>query len=77
MRMEHSSSSYDTLTNYELLQIFHIVVLQQIKRLQSDMQHKQSQFKHEVKKKEKENQRLKERLHGVLTDKNKDKKLGE
>ncbi len=48
-----------------------------MKRLQSDMQHKQSQFRHEIRKKEKENHKLKERLHVALTDRNKDKKLGE
>ena len=40
------------------------------------MQHRHSQYKHEIRKKEKECHKLKERLHIALTDKNKDKKVG-
>ena len=41
------------------------------------MQHRHSQYKHEIRKNEKECHKLKERLHVALTDKNKDKKVGE
>ncbi|KAK7100327.1 afadin- and alpha-actinin-binding protein B-like [Littorina saxatilis] len=48
----------------------------EIKCLQSVMQHKDLQFKHELKKKEKEVNKLKDRLHQMLMDKNPDRKVG-
>lgn len=40
------------------------------------MHHKDLQFKHELKKKEREMNRLKDRLHQLLMDKNQDRKIG-
>ena len=41
------------------------------------MHHKDLQFKHELKKKEREINKLKDRLHQMLMDKNPDRKVGE
>ena len=41
------------------------------------IQHRDTQFKHEVKKKEREINKLKERLHTLLVDKNQERKVGE
>ncbi|PVD23348.1 hypothetical protein C0Q70_16616 [Pomacea canaliculata] len=49
---------------------------EEVKCLQSIMHHKDLQFKHELKKKEREMNRLKDRLHQLLMDKNQDRKIG-
>ncbi|KAL8598571.1 hypothetical protein ACOMHN_051359 [Nucella lapillus] len=48
----------------------------EVKCLQSVIHHKEIQFKHELKKKEKEANKLKDRLHQLLMDKNPDRKVG-
>ncbi|XP_076462447.1 afadin- and alpha-actinin-binding protein B-like [Babylonia areolata] len=48
----------------------------EVKCLQSVIHHKELQFKHELKKKEKELNKLKDRLHQLLMDKNPDRKVG-
>ena len=48
-----------------------------MKCLQSVMHHKDLQFKHELKKKEREVNKLKDRLHQMFVDKNPDRKVGE
>ena len=40
------------------------------------MEQRTAQFKHEIKKKEREMGKLKDRLHKTLLDRNKEKKLG-
>jgi hypothetical protein len=47
-----------------------------VKRLLSVIQHRDAQYKHELKKKEREQTRLKDRLNKMLADKA-DRKIGE
>ncbi|KAK7483461.1 hypothetical protein BaRGS_00025260 [Batillaria attramentaria] len=49
---------------------------EEVKCLQSVMHHKDLQFKHEQKKKEREINKLKDRLHQLLMDKNPDRRVG-
>ncbi|CAH1775353.1 unnamed protein product, partial [Owenia fusiformis] len=48
----------------------------EVKRLQSVILSRDSQYKHEMKKREKEINKLKERMHQLLTDKNQERRLG-
>ncbi|XP_064625016.1 afadin- and alpha-actinin-binding protein B-like [Lineus longissimus] len=48
----------------------------EVKRLLSVIAHRDAQFKHDQKKKEREINKLKERLHQQLTDKNQERRIG-
>ena len=48
----------------------------QVKRLQSALQHRDTQYKHEVKKKERELSKLKDRLNQLLNDRSGGRKTG-
>ena len=52
-----------------------VVLLFQVKRLQSVIQHRDAQYKHEVRKKERESLKLKERMHTLIADKT-DRRIG-
>ena len=47
-----------------------------MKKLQSVIQHHNAQYKHELKKKERDYNKLKERLQKLLTDRTPDRKVG-
>lgn len=48
----------------------------QVKKLQSIVQHRDAQYRHDLRKREREMSRLKDKLHQLLTDKNQDKRIG-
>ena len=48
----------------------------QVKRLQTTIQQRDAQYKHEMKKKERELVKLKDKMHQLLTDKNHEKCAG-
>ena len=49
----------------------------QIKRLQSIIKDRDAQFKHELKKKEREVNKLKEKLHQLISDKTPNRRVGQ
>ncbi|XP_013415215.1 afadin- and alpha-actinin-binding protein B [Lingula anatina] len=49
---------------------------EEVKKLQSALSHKDVQYKHEVKKKERELNRLKDRLNQLLTDRSQERRIG-
>ena len=48
----------------------------QLKRVQSVVRDRDAQYKHELKKKQREINKLMERLHQLLMDKNPDRRIG-
>ena len=48
----------------------------QMKKLESIVKHRDTQFKHDLKKKEREINKMKERIHQLLTDKNQERRIG-
>ncbi|XP_033127470.1 afadin- and alpha-actinin-binding protein A-like [Anneissia japonica] len=49
---------------------------EEIKKLDGINRHRDTQFKHDLKKKEREASKLKERIHQLLTDKNQERRIG-
>ncbi|XP_038048574.1 afadin- and alpha-actinin-binding protein B-like isoform X2 [Patiria miniata] len=49
---------------------------EEMKKLESIVKHRDTQFKHDLKKKEREINKMKERIHQLLTDKNQERRIG-
>lgn len=65
--------------NYFFAVIHDLLILYnlQIKRLQSIIKDRDAQFKHELKKKEREVNKLKEKLHQLISDKTPNRRVGQ
>ncbi|XP_022087854.1 afadin- and alpha-actinin-binding protein A-like [Acanthaster planci] len=49
---------------------------EELKKLENIVKHRDTQFKHDLKKKEREINKMKERIHQLLTDKNQERRIG-
>ena len=58
-----------------IFSLFRLVILQ-LKKTKANLVHAQKQYEHELRKKEREFNKLKERLHQLLTDKSQERKIG-
>lgn len=78
MTLYNHSNLHSLFVGNDLLKVlrFEHLFFHKVKRLQSVMTSRDLQYKHDLKKKEREANKLKERLHQVLMDKKHERQIG-